>query len=318
MFLVPDTAVPGGERVKLLDFGIAKFLTHSLSQTTAMDVVMGTPRYMAPEQCEGRDKVDSKVDVYSLGVIFYELLSGTRPFDAQTPQAIMRQHLNMRPPALRERAPWVGERLAQLVHGMLAKDGAKRPSMAQVQERLAVDGRGATMERLRHPAVIAVTFTLLSSGGFMLWRQHEHARGGHSAGSAMPAPVVAPASAASAPAPMVAPAASPSAMSAPASAATAGAAPSPASGQAGAAPGSATASGVGGEPTPKTAAPAVAAGPPPTPTAAENSAPPAASRSVRLRGQRPSGRRVQPAVPPPAPKEKPAGGILKAIDFGKH
>ncbi len=68
MFLVPDTAVPGGERVKLLDFGIAKFLTHSLSQTTAMDVVMGTPRYMAPEQCEGRDKVDSKVDVYSLGV----------------------------------------------------------------------------------------------------------------------------------------------------------------------------------------------------------------------------------------------------------
>ena len=94
MFLVPDTAIPGGERVKLLDFGIAKFLSHSLSQTTAMDVVMGTPRSMSPEQCEGRDRVDSKVDVYSLGV---------RPVGM--PAALQRRGRPARPQAARAFPP---------------------------------------------------------------------------------------------------------------------------------------------------------------------------------------------------------------------
>lgn len=175
VFLVPDAAIPGGERIKLLDFGIAKFLTHSLSQTTAMDVVMGTPRYMAPEQCEGRDRVDSKVDVYALGVIFYELLAGERPFEAQTPQALMRQHLNLKAPPLRERAPWVSESLSRLVHDMLAKEGLKRPSMDQVQERLAQNSSATASQSMARYALLAAALLVLGFGSWFGWHHGKRA-----------------------------------------------------------------------------------------------------------------------------------------------
>src|SRR5207247_401349 len=99
IFLVPDPVAPGGERVKLLDFGIAKFMAGCVHKTT-QGVAMGTPAYMGPEQCEGREDVDDKVDVYALGVVLFELLAGRLPFQAQTAQSLMRQHIVVPPPDL--------------------------------------------------------------------------------------------------------------------------------------------------------------------------------------------------------------------------
>ena len=81
LFLVEDPDVPGGERIKILDFGIAKLTdigsAHAATKTGA---VMGTPTYMSPEQCRGSGDVDVRADIYSLGCIFYHLLTGKPPF----------------------------------------------------------------------------------------------------------------------------------------------------------------------------------------------------------------------------------------------
>lgn len=186
IFLVPDPAVPGGERVKILDFGIAKFLTPALGQTTTTNLILGTPRYMAPEQCEGREEVTSKVDVYALGILFYELLAGERPFNATTSAALLRQHITMKPPPLRERAPGVSEDLAALVYDMLAKNYDERPSMDQVLARL--DGDGARGRRLRRRALLvglAVLPVLALLAGFGLMQRQKATRL-----PVLPAPVV--------------------------------------------------------------------------------------------------------------------------------
>src|SRR6187549_1750775 len=78
IFVVSDPAVPGGERTKILDFGIAKLIddadaSHSRTQT---GVIMGTPAYMSPEQCRGAGGVDHRTDVYALGCVLFNMLIG--------------------------------------------------------------------------------------------------------------------------------------------------------------------------------------------------------------------------------------------------
>jgi serine/threonine-protein kinase len=73
VFLVSDSESPGGERIKLLDFGIAKMADeYRGSVRTQVNVIMGTPAYMAPEQCRGSKGVADKTDVYALGVMLFE------------------------------------------------------------------------------------------------------------------------------------------------------------------------------------------------------------------------------------------------------
>jgi len=81
IFLVSDPEVPGGERIKLLDFGIAKLAGESSATVNVTETgsVMGTPTYMAPEQCRGV-AVDHRADLYSLGCIVFELCTGRPPF----------------------------------------------------------------------------------------------------------------------------------------------------------------------------------------------------------------------------------------------
>ena len=131
VFILPDPVAPLGERVKLLDFGIAKFLDGP-SRKTTVGTILGTPLYMAPEQCEGRQDLDEKVDVYALGVMLYEMLAGRLPFDADTNAAIMRQHLFKEPPPLTEQAAGIAPELGEFVHRMLAKQPAARPGMLEV------------------------------------------------------------------------------------------------------------------------------------------------------------------------------------------
>jgi serine/threonine-protein kinase len=132
VMLVPDDEAPGGERVKLLDFGIARFADEA-AQTTP-GAVIGTAAYMAPEQCAGDDRLDGRADVYALGVVLYEMLAGAPPFRGDF-ASLLAMHLHREPPALAAARPDLPE-VARLVHRMLAKEPTLRPDMAGVIDAL--------------------------------------------------------------------------------------------------------------------------------------------------------------------------------------
>jgi len=124
------------DHVKILDFGIAKVLdnktldTHSLEQRlTNVGSVIGTPHYMAPEQCQG-EEADSRSDIYSLGVVLYELLTGVAPFLAKTPTGVAIKHVTEKPRPLREINPSVPEAIDRVVLHALEKDPNARPQTA--------------------------------------------------------------------------------------------------------------------------------------------------------------------------------------------
>ena len=146
IMLVEDAVDPSGYRVKLLDFGIAKLAEGPSKSKTATGLLMGTPYYMSPEQCQGAGYVDDKSDVYSLGVVLFELLAGKRPFDAEGGGQLIGMHLFKPPPLLRELAPSVPSRLAELVQGLLAKERDERPKMAELRAEFEAMARGNTLE----------------------------------------------------------------------------------------------------------------------------------------------------------------------------
>lgn len=107
------------ETVKLLDFGIAK-QAQTDGPVTHTGAIVGTPFYMSPEQCEGRT-VDNRSDIYSLGIILYEMLAGKPPFGGSNLLGVLYQHVNNPPPNLRERAPRVPEAVVSVIERMLEK-----------------------------------------------------------------------------------------------------------------------------------------------------------------------------------------------------
>jgi hypothetical protein len=146
LFLVSDPLIFGGQRVKLLDFGLAKLLGDEVRRTTDGSI-LGTPLYMPPEQWQGGQRLGIKSDVYALGALFFELLIGRPPFHASTPSELMYQHINRQAPLLSELAHEVPPRLEGLLAVMLAKEPATRPRMEDVVAvldplRAEVDGRG--------------------------------------------------------------------------------------------------------------------------------------------------------------------------------
>lgn len=145
IMIVSDIDVPGGERIKILDFGIARLSPISAvsapdaktHQQTAANIIMGTPSYMAPEQWNGARYTDKGTDVYALGVILYQLLSGRLPFEAPSTTELMMLHASTEPTDLRTLAPQVPPELAALVNRMLAKKNAERPTTDEVRRTLA-------------------------------------------------------------------------------------------------------------------------------------------------------------------------------------
>jgi len=127
VFLVRDPVVPTGERVKILDFGIAKLVDDfgSNMQTHSM-VMLGTPMYMSPEQCKSSAKVDARSDIYALGCMLFEMVGGSTPFGGDSGELIAKHQL-VPPPDLRDLAPHAPEPLSLLVASMLAKSPSDRP-----------------------------------------------------------------------------------------------------------------------------------------------------------------------------------------------
>jgi hypothetical protein len=128
--------------VKLLDFGTARLLDPD-DEITRHGEFVGTFAYAAPEQLTGA-KVDARADLYSLGVLLYRMLTGTRPFDADNPHSLARMHLEHTPSAPAEMVAGVSPEVSALVMRLLAKDAVERPSSAWVVYE-ALQGRD------RHP-----------------------------------------------------------------------------------------------------------------------------------------------------------------------
>lgn len=116
----------GEETVKVLDFGIAKLKDQTSGSLTRQGLVVGTPHYMSPEQCYGRE-VDVRSDIYSLGVIVYEMLAGRPPFDAPTTVALAIKQASETPPPIYNFQPSVPAVINAVVMHALEKNPNDRP-----------------------------------------------------------------------------------------------------------------------------------------------------------------------------------------------
>jgi serine/threonine protein kinase len=129
------TRKDGRLAVKVIDWGIARIEDEADRRLTRQNMTPGTPYYMSPEQARGKP-VDGRSDIYTLGVIATEALTGALPFEGDSALDVVVKHLTAEPPTLRSRMPELPEALDRLVLAMLRKDPAMRPSLEQVQERL--------------------------------------------------------------------------------------------------------------------------------------------------------------------------------------
>ncbi len=115
--------------VKLIDFGIAKVMEKMSAEKTHTGVIMGSPGYISPEQSYDASSVDSRTDIYSLGVILYEMTTGTSPFNINDTVALIDAHRKLMPESARQRAPSKGipPELDELIMRCLAKKRDDRP-----------------------------------------------------------------------------------------------------------------------------------------------------------------------------------------------
>jgi serine/threonine-protein kinase len=130
LFVVPHPGDPGArEMIKVLDFGIAKLQTLPTGggMQTRTGMLMGTPVYMSPEQCLGTRAVDHRSDLYSLGIIMFEMLAGRPPFVSEGFGELVNMHLNVRPPSLRD----LNADVTAPIEGLIMKALEKSPEARQ-------------------------------------------------------------------------------------------------------------------------------------------------------------------------------------------
>lgn len=137
---------PDGEVVKVVDFGIAKLLGDPVNPnlpSLTLNGVVGTPAYMSPERFNRKD-YDGQADIYSLGVLFYRMLTGSLPFDAADPVALALMHLTKSPQPPRQRNPEIPQAIETIILQMLSKTPGVRPTPRQLALNLQ-----AALERIR-------------------------------------------------------------------------------------------------------------------------------------------------------------------------
>jgi serine/threonine-protein kinase len=129
----PENILISGGSAVVTDFGVAKALTASggtSGSLTSLGVALGTPAYMAPEQATADPNVDHRADIYSLGVVAYEMLTGVTPFTGRSPQSTLAAHVTEAPEPISRRRPTIPPQLALLVMNCLEKHAADRPQSA--------------------------------------------------------------------------------------------------------------------------------------------------------------------------------------------
>jgi serine/threonine-protein kinase len=178
VFLVRDPADPeSASAVKVLDFGIAKLLAADAAKLTMRGMVLGTPEYMAPEQCGGEEEVDARADIYALGCILFEMLTGEPPFIAESVPELFAAHMFRAAPSIGERVEGLPAWLADLVMGLLAKERGDRPASMRDVARALADGtkpdlparRAVTPRWGAHTIAIAVAIVGVSALVAAVW-----------------------------------------------------------------------------------------------------------------------------------------------------
>jgi len=128
IFLVPDAEVEYGERIKVLDFGVAKQMSmaRAPSEQTATGVLIGTPAYMSPEQCKGTGEIDHRADIYSLGIVLYRMVTGQLPFESAGTGELIGKHIYEEPATAHEIDPDIPEEVSDLIARCMEKNPKDR------------------------------------------------------------------------------------------------------------------------------------------------------------------------------------------------
>lgn len=151
------TSTSSGVLVKVLDFGLAKLLDpeRTASNLTQTGTVMGTPYYMSPEQFLGED-LDSRSDIYSLGIVLYEMLTGLVPFSSPTPTAVVVQHVNQPPASLRTRNASIPPAVEAVVLRALEKRReARQQTAGELAQQLSAAVRGEAIGHQASPSHVS-------------------------------------------------------------------------------------------------------------------------------------------------------------------
>ena len=145
-----------GVPCKLLDFGLAKS-TEGAEQLTLAGTVFGTPGYLSPEQAQGAN-ADARSDLYSLGIMMWEMLAGDKPFRGADPIDILRQHIHQAAPPVREFAKRTSVQLERVIARLLEKDPAKR--FASAEELMNALGKLPETRGVAHTEAVIVDHTV--------------------------------------------------------------------------------------------------------------------------------------------------------------
>ncbi len=163
-----NVMITPGQEAKILDFGLAKpiGITGDDSSLTAVGCVVGTCRSMSPEQARGAE-VDERSDLFSLGVLIYEMLTGSSPFQGSNALATLTKVISERPPCLDTLRPGLPPRLVALVFRLLAKEPDDRPQSA-VEVARELDAIAAALAPSGDPA-LEETLSALPTDAIRLW-----------------------------------------------------------------------------------------------------------------------------------------------------